>query len=79
MSKKYAVGVMNGNFRSGAYLKREDLTSPRDDVLEELKRLMKPAEYRKFFNAVYSKYRWSDTARYEKILRGMLKRIQRGR
>ena len=75
-----AIGVTNGNFRGGDYLKfnQSDLTSPRDDVLKALKERMDVMDYSKFFDAVYTRYRWSDEQRYERILRYMLERIKRG-
>jgi hypothetical protein len=42
-----------------------------------LKSKMDILDYNKFFNAVYGRYRWSDEARYERILRYMLERIKR--
>jgi len=69
-----AVGVMNGNWRYGIYNDYgiPDFTSPRDDVINELKELM-GADWSAFYDDLYNKYRWNDTKKYEKVLRDMLR------
>jgi len=73
MAKKSAVGINNGNFRGGAYRQFDklDLTSPRDDVLNSLKAYMGD-DFQPFWDDLYSRYRWSDTKKYERILRNIL-------
>lgn len=57
---------------------RDALTSPNDDVLFKLKKLMPLQEYMDFFDEVYKKWRWSDYERYSQALRDKLTEVQNG-
>lgn len=73
MAKKSAVGVMNGNFRSGHYLQfsrdNDDLSRPTDEILQFLKANVDGEEYRRRFDEIYDTWRNVDYKRYMAELR----------
>lgn len=73
-------GLSYTSWKSGVKKARLDprqLTSPRDDVLNELRAIMPAKEFEAFFYLAYKRYRNSDEARYERILRYKLKMLKR--